>query len=303
MPNLSGAQRKGPCVHLGDHIRTEPCTTCRGNVQLKVFDCLHSAHSETDFKSCGGCEDYELQLRSGDVKTWAIGVTTAPRKTPTLGRTLASLEEAGFQEVRVFAEPDSEVPDSSIGGKITIRDETIGAWPNWYLALSELYLRTPRADAYMLVQDDVVMCRGLRRYLERQLWPHHRVGFVSIYRSAGYRELSPGFSEVSLAEGMLGALTLIFPNFAARSLLADHHTLAHRLRGRQSGLAHIDDVVGFWARKSRLGGWVHTPSLAQHIGEESAIWGSTYNLGKRIASDFVGQEFDAQTLLESEQSN
>ena len=53
----------------------------------------------------------------GDLRAnfrWSIGVTTAPRRVATLGRALESLAAAGWDEARLFAEPGSELPDSSL---------------------------------------------------------------------------------------------------------------------------------------------------------------------------------------------
>lgn len=298
-PTLAGTRRDGLCAYLGPQEGTRNCLSCRGNVQQKVYACIHPAHEQSTVQECHKCADYELPLGKGNIKSWAVGVTTAPRRSETLSRTLDKLCSAGFDEVRIFAEPESPLPPLCKSVSLTLHDQRLGAWPNWYLALSELYMRSPTADAYMLVQDDVTFCTGIREYLEHALWPNKRIGFVSIYRSAGYGKTNLGFTEVDLSPGMLGALSLIIPNFAARSLLSHRETLAHRLRGRNAGLAQIDDVVGHWARMTGLGGWIHTPSLSQHIGEESAIWSTNDNSGKRRASDYVGDEFDATTLIAS----
>jgi hypothetical protein len=62
--------RPGPCVFLGLPVpgedgapATRDCATCRGNVRLKVFACLHPAHEEqpeTTARDCRGCGDYEV---------------------------------------------------------------------------------------------------------------------------------------------------------------------------------------------------------------------------------------------------
>ena len=49
---------------------------------------------------------------------WAVSVTTAPRPTPTLSRTLASLRRAGFAEATVLDDAGRD-----------------GAWPNWLQAV------------------------------------------------------------------------------------------------------------------------------------------------------------------------
>ena len=66
---------------------------------------------------------------------------------------------------------------------MTWREDGVGAWPSWYLALAELVLQQPDADAYLMLQDDVVLHdrESLRGYLERVLWPGDRPGLVSLF--------------------------------------------------------------------------------------------------------------------------
>lgn len=54
----------GPCVHLGNQLRTEQCPTCSGSVKVKVFACaLHGecelANKLPDVKRCGSCGDFQ----------------------------------------------------------------------------------------------------------------------------------------------------------------------------------------------------------------------------------------------------
>ena len=57
------ATRDGTCAHLGAEVRQEKCSTCCGNVRLKVFDC--ELHGECTLDTalsgvacCSGCGDY-----------------------------------------------------------------------------------------------------------------------------------------------------------------------------------------------------------------------------------------------------
>jgi hypothetical protein len=59
----SQASRHAECRNLGAKIRAEKCSTCCGNVQVKVFAC--SIHGECtlakqlgEIKCCEGCGDY-----------------------------------------------------------------------------------------------------------------------------------------------------------------------------------------------------------------------------------------------------
>ncbi|MCH7729843.1 MAG: hypothetical protein IH991_25740, partial [Planctomycetes bacterium] len=185
-PTITGGSRDGPCMFLGDLRRTELCKSCRGEVKLKVFSCGHPSHEETTFRDCTTCFDYEQKLEKGTVSDWAVGVTTAPRTKPTIDRCLASLVQAGWSDFRLFADAGAEIPTAFANHPITRRDVKLGAWPNWYLGLGELFMRFPHADAFMIVQDDTVLCRNVRPLLERILWPSSKVGVVSVYSPSTY---------------------------------------------------------------------------------------------------------------------
>lgn len=113
--------------------------------------------------------------------SWAVGVTTAPRPQPTLERTLSSLSAAGWERPRLFAEPGTALPSAFASLPQSRRESRLGAFSNWYLGLTELFFREPRADAYLMCQDDAVFALGARDYLETTLWPAANVGVVSIY--------------------------------------------------------------------------------------------------------------------------
>ena len=225
-----------------------------------------------DLRKDDGARDDDGAARP--VRAWAVGVTTAPRREPTLRDTLRSLAAAGFEDVRVFAEPRSEAPAEFAGLPRTDRGETLGAFPNFYLALSELVLREPRADAYFLCQDDAEFSAHLRTYLEKTLWPAAEVGAVSVYTpSHDDPPDSPrGWAAVDRGWKCWGALGLIFPNASARAFLSDPAVLDHRGFGPKDGLANVDSVVGAWCRRSGRPYFVHRPSLCRHTGETSTLW-------------------------------
>jgi len=297
---MSGARRDGLCMFLGEQIDLRQCGGCRGNIQIKVFDCGHPLHEETTLQNCSTCLHFEERLQVELVRHWTLGVTTAPRRHPTLERCITSLQHAGWDSVRIFAEPGVELPVNAKGLPVTWRESTVGPWPNWYLSLTELYLREPRADAYFLVQDDTIFCRNLRRMLEKTLWPAEKLGLVSVFCPAPYAHGERGFRRVNSSLGLFGAQTYIFPNAAARLLLSHPEVIAHRLRGDTDGVALIDVVVGEWASKERLPVYYHSPSLAQHIGDTTTIWGDAQLRGRRTSRDFVGESFDAVTFLADE---
>jgi hypothetical protein len=228
--------------------------------------------------------------RSGPrVRSWAVGVTTSPRRQETLGRTLESLAGAGWTEPSLFIDAAVRVPEAFGHLTVTYRDTRLGAWPNYYLALAELLLRSPEADAYLVAQDDVDFPRGVavREYLEAALWPGRRLGLVSLYCPSVYTKPEPGW----YAHDRLwvwGALAIVFPRDLARRFVTDGRVFDHRRARLNHGLANIDLVIGAWAAREKLDVWHTTPSLVQHVGESSTIWPSSRADGSRRADRFVG---------------
>ena len=243
----------------------------------------------------GGAESINLpgvvEGRSRTVVSWAVGVATAPRAEPTLARTLDSLAAAGWEHPRLFVEPGSEIPPRFADLPRSDRDEPLGAFANWYLALAELVMRSPRAEAYFMVQDDVVFARGVRPFLERALWPAANCGAVSIYCPSNYAVDRPaGFHLEDRGWGTWAAQALLFSNPSARSLLASCELVNHRHHGPRDGSRNIDCVVGHWCRQAGRPFYVYTPSLAQHIGETSTLYASATTSGRRSATTFIGED-------------
>ena len=227
--------------------------------------------------------------RRGDrVTNWAVGVTTAPRKQSTLPGCVDCLIEAGWETPRIFVDGEVDLGSLPAHLEVTRRDPQIGAWPSWYLALTELLMRHPGAEAFMIVQDDVVLFRHpkLRAYIEAFLWPEEGPCVVSLFCSRAYATEEAGWSR--LDENLVwGGQALLFSREACLGLLSDPWVLRHRLT--KSGFAGIDSVVGRWAARHDVPVYVSTPSLAQHIGQVSAIWPSTTQAYiNRRASRFAG---------------
>lgn len=223
-----------------------------------------------------------------NINQWSVGITTAPREQPTLQQTIASLRAAGWKQLQLFAEPDVEVPESDPDLITTQRPVRLGAFPNWYLSLTEMVLRDPKAEAYLICQDDVLFSQNTRAYLERRLWPAPKVGVVSIYCPSHYQQKqTPEFVREDRGWRSWGALAYIFSNPSARLLLSDVTVLNHRGFGPADGLQHIDAVVGHWCERQELPYFVHSPSLAQHIGDTSTIYPTAAVVGHRKANHFL----------------
>ncbi|MBW3598910.1 MAG: hypothetical protein KY475_16760, partial [Planctomycetes bacterium] len=291
-----------PCRHLGDPIQPpsasaeDPERTCR-----------HPAHRVTTLAKCRLCRDWgHTPLRSRrmtlkeltpppgrrcgpPVRTWAVGVLTAPRREPTLEWCLDSLIRAGWSEPHVFIDGSVRLPEAHDRLSVTWREQRVGAWPNFYLALSELVLSNPRADAYFMVQDDAVFydAENLRSFLEGVLWPGEKPSLTSLYCSQAYNLTEPGWRPLE-RNWVWGALAFIFPPDLAREFLNDPWVFRRRWEAPRNGLAGIDVAVGQWFASRGLPVWLPNPSLVQHVGNASSIWRDARNATLRRADWFAG---------------
>ena len=142
--------------------------------------CLFAATGRTGLvPSPARCRTGAAPPRRGPaVRNWAVGVTTTLAIIPTLDWTLDSLVRAGWEPSRIFEDLATTIAPRHAKRPLSTREPGIGAWPNYYLGLSELVLRHPDADAYLMVEDDVIFYdrQDLRAYLERDpLAPDRRV--------------------------------------------------------------------------------------------------------------------------------
>ncbi|MBA4030794.1 MAG: hypothetical protein C0478_07860 [Planctomyces sp.] len=224
-----------------------------------------------------------------ETSPWAVGITTAPRESATLSATLESVARAGFTAAQLFAEPDTPIPDSPNHHQLRVtvsrRGTTLGAFPNWYVSLTELVLSRPHAHGYLILQDDAELAASLVPYLE-QIFPQGPLpqGIYSLYCPAHEeRAGARGFTVIDPGWQAWGALAYLLSPLTARRLLTDRTLLDHRPHGPAEGLKNIDSVVGWWCRRAGVPYFVHQPSLVRHLGETSTLWPGATATGQRQA--------------------
>lgn len=233
---------------------------------------------------------------------WAVGVTTVPERLTThLPRTLGSLYRAGFAGPRLFVDGPADAQGlpkyfHSCSPwfdrvSVTVRDPLVRVAMNWTLGLWELYARQPRADFYAMFQDDVLICRDAREYVERQkLWERGRVylnlGTLDIpscpvdhpnsNRRLSREHTGPGwFKSNQLGWGALG---LVFSNEGVRDLLSSRLIVDRPWSDAGRGWRGIDGgIAEALCRSAQLREgrpyteYMHRPSLLQHVGATSTI--------------------------------
>lgn len=243
---------------------------------------------------------------------WSYGVTTnkpdileGPRAQPyrrlnLLPQSLQSLKGAGFDKPILFVDNESE-PSSwrqEFGLEVVCRYPRIRAFGNWILALGELMLRQPWADYYAIFQDDILVSKNLRQYIERTQYPDK--GYLNLYTFPENQALSRGRTGFYMASKQmrgLGALGLVFDHDAAVACISDPH-MATRNRDFNRGHKFIDGGVVDAMRNQGYSEFVHNPSLVQHTGFKSTL----NNPDQPTAISFQGEGFDCLSLLQEEVS-
>ena len=197
----------------------------------------------------------------------ATVVLTAPRPKSTLKRTVDGLCAAGFA-CELWGDRNRS-----------------GHFRAYMAALRRAVAHAPQAEAYFIVEDDVVFCRGLREYLRQTLWPGpvEEIALCSPYCPEAYRQGTRGWNDAQSRRDiyLAGSQAWIFPPGAARSILAEVAPL--------QSVHNADFEIGKWADATGRKVWHHSPSLAQHIGLGNSALGDDTTTEIRLAADFIGE--------------
>lgn len=297
------ARSHAPCCYLGPEISAHAAPV---RAQARAFACAHPGHSVTTEDLCHRCRDWASQprpapppltelipserVRQGSrVKKWAVGVTSSPRRVPTVDWSVDSVIRAGWGAPRVFQDGAVKLAARLAGLDTTVRTRSLGAWPNFFLGLAELLMQEPDADAYLMVQDDALFYdrQDVRRYLEQVLWFSEPPGLVSLYCSSAYTRPGSGWYQID-PPWVWGALAFVFPRELALRFVSDAGVINHRRTQVRDGCAQIDVLIGVWAERHGIPIDFPTPSLVQHIGDASTIWRTGQAFGPRRADRFLG---------------
>lgn len=219
---------------------------------------------------------------------WAVGVTTAPRRQPTLQDCLDTLLAAGWDSPRLFVDGQVELPAMAHSLQQTVRAPQQGAWLNYYLTLQELLEHTD-ADVLMLVQDDAAFppTSAIRHYLDCVVTQTGTGALLSLYCPTDYDGQSNGW-QVWDSVWHFGALAFVWSRPLAEAFVADSIVAAYENPADGERKAGIDVVIGEWAKRAGVSIYRSTPSIVQHIGHVSSIWETSRAVGLRRATSYVG---------------
>jgi hypothetical protein len=212
--------------------------------------------------------------------TWTIGVTTAPRRISTIKATLDSLQAAGWPEITVFAEPDSDMPEIE-GVRYVERVEKYGAYKNWREALRECRDAGINSEYFALAQDDLVVRPELRQCMEEGSLVSERdtIAIVSPY-CPGHNYLGgKGWGVIRADWGLCGAC---FYAFNTRTINFLDKTMPRRVHENK----HIDGYVGKMVKATNCKFQTHRPSLVQHTANDNSTLGYGPHPRIRTANDY-----------------
>jgi hypothetical protein len=200
---------------------------------------------------------------------------------------------------------------------VVFRRKQYGDWTNWASGLYELFLSEPDTDYFFMAEDDALVCRGAKQYLEATL-PHlGDFASVSIYTPAKYQNKSRGFFNCCTGMETWSTVTVIMSHASVWRFFSDPDVQKHRFedifkvktewwlktplasygQGYTSVIDTVgntvkDAVLGKWALKNELPIYYHTPALAEHIGYYSTLTDDVAEVeNSRMTADFVGEDF------------
>ncbi len=255
---------------------------------------------------------------------WAYAITTcAERVNTTLKRTVDSLAAAGWENPRIACDGHLDlIPHWFRHYRYSIREQRCFTYANWVLTAHELTLLNPDADRFLICQDDVVLCKNLRQYLEATPWPDLLVYLNLVTypaNEAGQAEIDSTIhipDEPWLErEGVVpyafhpsnqrgkGAQCLVFDRASISSLLTSIQFYMRRFDmsmdalGRRKGTRNIDGGMCDAFKMLGFREYCHTPSLATH---DCSVESSMLNPKQPVIRSFVGEDFDAMSITYSQ---
>lgn len=251
---------KHNCHYYGE------CTIIpRGHINCKL--CQNRLRVNYYFNNSPDYNIYGKMPKVGRIEKWAVGVTTSPRKHPTIVKTIKAMEKAGWDNGTIFAEPGSYI-NCGENWDYVHRCKKTGIFGNWMLGLYELFIRNIDADAFFIIQDDIIVAPGSKSYLEEALWFTDQPHLVSLFGpNAIDKDESNGWRKIAKYSG--GPNSIIMSHETVQEILSSIIPL--RYYGIQHQKKTSFDDLGIFALMSQNNWPVFypKPSIGDHIGHQS----------------------------------
>lgn len=272
------------CILLGEPINhTNETISSTDYLKLKhrcnyYGECTITPHGIANCQSCPGrlridykfnqepnFEIYGHMPKFGVVQKWAVGILTSARKSQTIIKTVKALEHAGWDAGIIFAEPQSYV-NCGDNWDCVNRFRQIGIFGNWILGLYELFIRNIDADAFLMMQDDIIIAPNTRKYLESALWFTEGPHLVSLFGpNVADKDESNSWRSTSKYGG--GPASLVMSHETVQEILSSLIPLRYYGIKRKTS---FDDLGIFsLASSKKWPVYYPKPSIGDHIGHQS----------------------------------
>ncbi len=218
-----------------------------------------------------------------DFNLWAVGVQTCNRSENYLDHSLQQISLAGWDKLNIFADVSTNI---SVPFPVSYRPYQFGDWSNWICGLFELYILNPKANYFLMFEDDITCCSNLKIYLEWAIPRLGEFGCLSLYTPDVYRK-EGWHDESDAAWSLVGAQAILFTRKSLKRFLSNEKIINY---SETSNVAK-DCAIGIWAFKQEKVLY-HTPSLVNHCGKVSMT-----NARMHKSFDYVGDSFDASSLI------
>lgn len=243
--------------------------------------------------------------RARIVVKWQYGITTHPSRLDNhFPETIESLKQAGFDSPWIFL--DGPIPSTlpqELRQRISSRSSSLGVIGNYMTALWELYVRNPLADRYAIFQDDIVLCKNVKPYLDSLQLPEDRYwNLFTFMENEKLIKTKKGFIESS--QYGRGAVALVYPRSAvvetlsSRSLVMKPQAANKKIATKRIDGGICTAICKKHGQAQTHTEYVHAPSLVQHQGLKSTLG----NDNQPQSNSFPGEDFDCLTLLERKET-
>jgi len=237
--------------------------------------------------------------------TWAYGITTMPERGETfLKQSRESLARTGFNDPRFFVD-DHHVGRSLLVESVMLstctvtRNPTIGPMGNWWLALWELFIRSPHADRYAIFQDDILACSNLREYLERWYPENGYLNLISFPENLqGIQPEDPRGWRKAPRRGK-GGQGLVFDQNAIAALFSQLR-MVRKFQELKNPNKRLDGAVREAMENAGITEWIHNPSLLYHLGAMGKTSIANNKKKQPLITSFPGEDFNLLDIERSE---
>ena len=310
---------------ISEHLKCSMRGPLQGSLDstnsCMVFGSCSLTPKKINLQACQLCPRYfttnyqkMVQLESPPVikpiSSWMVGVITAPRTHSTLKWSLNTIKGAGWDRGIIFND-SADCPINDPNWPVVARHSKLGLFRNFILGLYELFLRDTKADAYLIIQDDMLCIENLRSYLEKTLWFDSKPHIISPFapynvNHTAYPNIHGDWRSTDMYTA--GPNSLVLSNETTRAILSDmDDVIGYHEEAVARGDSFEDLGIYHWANRHGYKTYWPIHGLIDHIGLHSTHrphqherWMWNHSIAGSIATHNVEFITNSHTVSDSE---